>query len=106
MGDIQHATRERETMTNNNHTSPHNCACSRLTCASFVAGNNASAASRLTTGRPVSLSTPRWTSGVLGSKGTKSGGKLTRPVSSPPVSTTWGLWLARSGRVDGGGCIK
>ena len=26
-------------MTNNNHTSPHNCACSRLTCASFVAGN-------------------------------------------------------------------
>ena len=39
MGDIQHATRERETMTNNNHTSPHNCACSRLTCASFVAGN-------------------------------------------------------------------
>jgi len=26
-------------MTNNNHTSPHNCACGRLTCASFVAGN-------------------------------------------------------------------
>ena len=26
-------------MTNNNHTSPHNCACSRLSCASFVAGN-------------------------------------------------------------------
>ena len=25
-------------MTNNNHTSPHNCACSRLPCASFVAG--------------------------------------------------------------------
>ena len=37
MGDIQH--NERETMTNNNHTSPHNCACSRLTTASFVAGN-------------------------------------------------------------------
>ena len=26
-------------MTNNNHTSPHNCACSQLSCASFVAGN-------------------------------------------------------------------
>ena len=26
-------------MTNNNHTSPDNCACGRLTCASFVAGN-------------------------------------------------------------------
>ena len=39
MRDIQDTTRERETMTNNNHTSPHNCACSRLTCASFVAGN-------------------------------------------------------------------
>ena len=26
-------------MTNNNHTSPHNCACGQLSCASFVAGN-------------------------------------------------------------------
>ena len=26
-------------MTNNNHTSPITCACGRLTCASFVAGN-------------------------------------------------------------------
>tara|TARA_B100000749_G_scaffold208104_1_gene163125 strand:+ start:512 stop:841 length:330 start_codon:yes stop_codon:yes gene_type:complete len=27
------------TMTNNNHRSPHNCACAKLSCASFVAGN-------------------------------------------------------------------
>ena len=26
-------------MTNNNNPKPTNCACSRLTCASFVAGN-------------------------------------------------------------------
>ena len=26
-------------MTNNNNTSPDNCACGQLTCASFVAGN-------------------------------------------------------------------
>ena len=26
-------------MTNNNNTSPVNCACGQLTCASFVAGN-------------------------------------------------------------------
>ena len=39
MGGIQDTTRERETMTNNNHTKPTNCACSRMACASFVAGN-------------------------------------------------------------------
>ena len=26
-------------MTNNNHTKPTNCACGKLSCASFVAGN-------------------------------------------------------------------
>ena len=26
-------------MTNNNHTSPHNCACSRMAVSSYVAGN-------------------------------------------------------------------
>ena len=26
-------------MTNNNNTKPSNCACERMTCASFVAGN-------------------------------------------------------------------
>ena len=38
MGDIQYKAKGK-TMTNNNHTSPHNCACVRLTCASYVAGN-------------------------------------------------------------------
>jgi len=38
MGSIQHKVKGKR-MTNNNHTSPDNCACSRLTCASFVAGN-------------------------------------------------------------------
>ena len=39
MGDIQHATRKRENMTNNNNKKPINCACGQLSCASFVAGN-------------------------------------------------------------------
>ena len=64
---------------------------------------SASAASKLTTGKPVSPLTPKCWNGKRGSMGAASGRQFTRPVSSLPVSAMWGLWLARSGRVDTGG---
>ena len=46
-------------MTNNNHTSPHNCACGRLTCASFVAGNQCFRCEQVDNQR-AGITFPRW----------------------------------------------